>query len=298
MNSPTSSGNLPTSPTDSGQTPPADMPLPDAVRGHQSFCLGMYFVGLSAITFYLLVDTWPVSDNSSPTGFASFSIFGFGQLSPHADQRFMLTVIIAGALGSLIHSATSFADYVGNRSLTRSWIWWLVLRTPVGIALALLFYLVLRGGLIVPSLPGSAGQTNTTNLLNPYGIAAISALAGMFSKQATDKLREIFDTLFRTREPVGRADPLNRAKPTISSIEPAKLAVGGPIVLNVLGQSFHRDCTASVNGTLRQVEWQSPMRLTVTLLPEDVARKTELTLVIRNPGPVGGETEALRVVVE
>jgi hypothetical protein len=161
-----------------------------------------------------------------------------------------------------------------------------------------LFYFVLRGGLIVPSLPSSAGQTNTTNLLNPYGIAAISALAGMFSKQATDKLREIFDTLFRTREPVSRADPLDRAKPAISSIEPAKLAVGGPVVLTVLGQGFHRDCMAFVNGTVRQVDWQSDTRLTLTLLPEDVARRTELTLVIRNPGPGGGEAEAFRIVVE
>jgi hypothetical protein len=100
-----------------------------------------------------------------------------------------------------------------------------------------LFYLVLRGGLIVPSLP-SGRATDTTLLLNPYGIAAISALAGMFSKQATDKLREIFDTLFRTREPVNRADPLVGAVPVISGTEPAKLAVGGPMTLNVSVAAF------------------------------------------------------------
>ena len=33
-------------------------------------------------------------------------------------------------------------------------------------------------------------------------------MVGMFSKQATDKLRETFDTLFRTQQPVARADSL------------------------------------------------------------------------------------------
>lgn len=277
---------------------PTDTPISDAAPWYESLCLGLYFVVLALTTFYLLVATWPISNSNNTSELGKFSIFGWKDLSLEADQRLMVTVILAGALGSLIHSITSFADYVGNHRLGRSWIWYLVLRTPAGIALALLFYFVLRGGLIVPSLPNGSGQTNTTNLLNPYGIAAIAALAGMFSKQATDKLREIFDTLFRTREPVSRADPLARAKPVISGTEPAKLAVGGPVALSVLGQGFHRDCTASVSGTARPVEWQSETRLAVTLLPQDIAQKTEIRLVIRNPGPAGGDTEIFRVPVE
>ena len=120
-----------------------------------------------------------------------------------ADDRFLFTAIAAGALGS--HTLTSFADYMGNRALSKSWLWWFILRTPIGIAHALLFYVVLRGGLIVPTLPSGSSGADTTRFLNPYGVAAISALAGMFSKQTTDKLREILDTLFRTHEPVNRA---------------------------------------------------------------------------------------------
>jgi hypothetical protein len=188
-------------------------------------------------------------------------------------------------------------SYVGNRTLGESWIWWLVLRTPVGIALALLFYLVLRGGLIVPSLP-SGRATDTTLLLNPYGIAAISALAGMFSKQATDKLREIFDTLFRTREPVNRADPLVGAVPVISGTEPAKLAVGGPMTLNVFGRGFQRGCTASINGKPRNVQWLDDTRLIITLLADDLTAKAELKLIIHNPDPVGGSSAPFPVSVE
>src|SRR5262245_14841371 len=167
----------------------ADGPQPpDPVPWYGSLLLGIYFFTVAAITFYLLVASWPVSDAKDAPAFANLSLFGSAPFPVASDLRLFITVIAAGALGSLIHSITSFADYVGNRRLSKSWIWWLVLRMPVGVALALLFYLVLRGGLIVPSLPGGSGAANSTQLLNPYGVAAISALAGMFSKQATDKL--------------------------------------------------------------------------------------------------------------
>jgi len=37
-------------------------------------------------------------------------------------------------------------------------------------------------------------------------------LAGLFSKQATDKLREVFDTLFKPTDPPKRAEPLDPNK--------------------------------------------------------------------------------------
>ncbi|MBL7694890.1 MAG: hypothetical protein JNK91_08590 [Ferruginibacter sp.] len=44
--------------------------------------------------------------------------------------------------------------------------------------------------------------------INPFGVTAISILAGLFSRQAVDKLREIFENLFLTKEKVERANPL------------------------------------------------------------------------------------------
>jgi hypothetical protein len=34
--------------------------------------------------------------------------------------------------------------------------------------------------------------------LNPFGFVAVAALVGLFSKQATNKLDELFSTMFRT----------------------------------------------------------------------------------------------------
>ena len=64
----------------------------------------------------------------------------------HLIPDFSSKPVAAGALGSLVHCLTSFADFVGNRNLRQSWVWFLILRTPIGFALALLFYPVLRGG--------------------------------------------------------------------------------------------------------------------------------------------------------
>jgi hypothetical protein len=41
-----------------------------------------------------------------------------------------------------------------------------------------------------------------------YGVAAVSALAGMFSKQAADKLEEVFDGVLASHKDATRADKL------------------------------------------------------------------------------------------
>ena len=260
--------------------------------------LGIYFVCLAVFTFYLLIATWPVVGDDGQN-FAAASVFGY-DLKTTPDARLFITVVAAGALGSLVHCLTSFADYVGNRTLKRSWVWYLILRTPIGVALALLFYLVLRGGLIAPTLSStptdSTPKSHAWTLLNPYGLAAIAAMAGMFSKQATDKLSELFDTLFKTDHPVERRDPLTQP-PVISSADPASLTVGNAIELAILGQNFSTDCRALINGETRDVKWQSDTRLAVTLLPKDVATPGDLAIVVRNPSAAGGDSKEFAVPV-
>jgi len=46
--------------------------------------------------------------------------------------------------------------------------------------------------------------------LNPFGAVAICGLSGMFSKQATEKLREVFEDFFKTTSPL-HASPLTHA---------------------------------------------------------------------------------------
>jgi len=110
----------------------------------------------------------------------------------YREVDMLLLVLIAGALGSFAHGARSFVDFVGNRTLRASWSAWYLLYPFIGATLALIFYLAVRGGFMTTSA-GSTGKD-----VNLYGLTAISGLVGMFSKQATTKLSELFSTLFKT----------------------------------------------------------------------------------------------------
>jgi hypothetical protein len=263
----------------------------DQVSAQGITIFGVCFLVFTTLIFYFLVTTWPVlvPDTSVPAYatskfmFKPFRLFGQGPYDWEPDLRMLLTVIIAGAIGSLIHTLTSFGDYVGNRRLGTSWLWWFILRTPIGVALAIVAYLILRGGLIVPTLQTTkeTDLQGATLLLNPYAIAAFAALAGMFSRQATDKLREVFETVFTPQKPVKRDDPLNTGSEL--KIEPATLTMGQDQVLTITGRGFQKDTTATIDGKTRTFTWKSETEGTVTTLPEDVEKTGQLRLVITNP---------------
>ena len=144
------------------------------------------------LTIYCLVVVWPAG--GSATAVTSSTLLG-ARLRLDGDQRLFIVVAFAGFLGGLIHSARSLYWYVGNRSLRHSWLVMYVSLPFVGGALATVFYVVLRGGLV-------AGQT-TAAQLNVFGFAAVSALVGLFSPEAAEKLKQIFSTLLTTA-PAGR----------------------------------------------------------------------------------------------
>ena len=100
-------------------------------------------------------------------------------------------VLSFGAVGGLLHLLTSLGRFVGGRRLERSWALFYLLRPPVGAALGLLVYLILR--------MSALGQGTTTGIpaVNVYGVLAFSGLAGMFSRQAIEKLAEAFDVVFQ-----------------------------------------------------------------------------------------------------
>lgn len=131
-----------------------------------------------------------------------------------ARRHLFLIALAAGGIGACVYAVSSFADYFGNRQLRVSWVWWLLLRVPLGIGLAIVVYLMLRGGLLFL-------YNTPTNLaaeaINPHGVAGLCALVGLFSRQAMDKLYELFCTLFSTAKELGRRDKLTHAKPEPTS---------------------------------------------------------------------------------
>jgi hypothetical protein len=169
------------------------------------FGFGFYLIALNLLLLYALFRLWPgqVPLRADPLPVTLIPHFWVPYV--WTEVRILALAAIAGALGSYIHLTTSFADFLGNRQFVSSWKWWYVLRPFIGSALAVLIYFAVRGGLI----SGGAGAGD----LSPYGVSALAGLTGMFSKQATDKLRELFENLFKTETPP-RADPLKPQPPS------------------------------------------------------------------------------------
>jgi hypothetical protein len=153
--------------------------------------LAAYLIVIALVCTYALLVLWPSE------GVETVLLFG----TVDEELGLLLIVAFAGALGSLVHAATSFITYVGNRQLINSWILWYVMRPFIGMTLALVVYFAVRGGVFV--LSGA-------DIVNPFGAAAIAGGVGMFSRQAADKLRAVFEEVFRVKEEeeVPRADPL------------------------------------------------------------------------------------------
>lgn len=141
------------------------------------------------------------SSASSPSASAPSTpgkVSAFGREFKIWDEvRLLWIVILAGALGSLIHAMRSVYWYVGNRNLVRSWLAKYFVMPFTGSALAVMFYFVIRGGFFSPQSDFS--QTS------PFGFAALSAMVGLFSEQAVLKLKQVAETILS--KPESGADP-------------------------------------------------------------------------------------------
>lgn len=273
-----------------------------AVTGGTCLLLGVFLVALGFLSLYALIALWPaVEAATAPRAKPATIHLLWAQWTPSKEVTLLLLVTFSSALGSSLHAAISFTDYVGNRRLARSWIWWYVLRTFVGMALAVLFYFALRGGLFSANTP--------TDVINPFGIAALSGMVGLFSKQGTDKLREIFDTMFRTAPGQGddrRGDSIVNPRPMVGGAKPSRLVAGTEAAeVRVSGEGFIPASVVRVSRSVdgggpylqRETHFMSPNELRVRLHADDVKDDGTAFLTVLNPSPGGGESGAAEVEI-
>lgn len=152
--------------------------------------LGSSYIILIILLGLLVYYLWPEYEGEENT-YVPVSKFLWTSISLSLEHRIILLVLITGAIGSFVHSAGSFSNFVGENKLHKNWTWWYILRPFIGMAVAFVIYLVFRGGLLT--------DTNAEGL-NLYGILSLSALSGMFSDRATLKLKEIFDSMFQPKD--------------------------------------------------------------------------------------------------
>lgn len=258
--------------TENKKNPPANPRVRMGLLGR--VLLGGYMIIVSGLLVYCLFVMWSpakVENSELVTTTLFWNKFTFS-----TDVQLIIIVVILAALGSNVHNAMSFIDFTGNRKLFRSWVWWYILRIFVGVSLALIFYFVVRGGFL------SVGDN--TQDINKYGIAAISGLVGMFSKQATDKLRELFDNLFKTSKPDDREDKITDVIPQINEINPSNITAGAKgVSLTIKGSGFVEGSVVKIGEAECDTTFVNSEELTAKIPDTETAKLGEIRLTVINP---------------
>ena len=153
--------------------------------------VSVYTVAILSIGLYTFTSIWPSNSADLATNQTmTVTLRGTGvsfQLGP--ETQLLLVMIIAGAIGACVFSLFAIAHHLGaQKDFDVQWQAWYYLRPFVGAGLAMIFYFLVRGGVLAigANLQG----------LNLIVVAGLSALVGMFSEQALHKLQDLADTTF------------------------------------------------------------------------------------------------------
>lgn len=194
----------------------------------------------------------------------------FGELAS-PDQGLILLAMLAGITGSFLHASQSLITYVGNASFKASWTAWYFLRPWIGGILGFAIYFAFRAGLV-------AGA----NAVNPYGVIALSLLGGWFSKTTTDKLQEVFETMFKTDEDSNRKDKLRDfERPCVLEIKPSPVSVNTNEIM-ILGCNFIKGAVAFIDGQKLETEFKTETELIVSIIRRPAPGK-QVLIQIKNP---------------
>ena len=132
----------------------------------------IYLSTVSLVMLAVLLYVWPTSVSTNPI----------------ADPLVILLAALAGGLGGAVYATFSMIYHLGDGSTESSYVLWYFMRPVIGLVLGVVVFFVVRGGLLVITV----SQVD----LNLYGVAGISALAGISARQMMTKLREVLNSIF------------------------------------------------------------------------------------------------------
>lgn len=186
--------------------------------------LAVLLTGLAGLAAYSLIQFWPPgppSGSSVPPDSADVGWFVLTLSRVPRDVAYFVVVLLSGTIAGSVHSLRSLAWYVGNRNMRQSWFLRLMLLPIVGSLLALVTYIVLRAGFV--AAPGA------TDVVSPFGFAALGVLVGLFSDQTIGKLKDIFETVLTPAEK--GADTTKGTEPVVEHISPLSGAAGSELTI-------------------------------------------------------------------
>jgi len=155
----------------------------------------------------------------------------------HINTLLLLLVALAGFLGNMIHIATSLTTFLATGKFDRNWMLWYYVRPFTASALAMGIYFVFRGGFM-----NMSGDIVNINL---YGVMTISLLAGLFTDRATQKLKEVFDVIFKPKdERPGKLEGDFK----ITGVTPVEIEAGKENMITIKGEHLgSKKFTVTIN---------------------------------------------------
>jgi hypothetical protein len=119
------------------------------------------------------------------------------------EKALLGLAVLFGAVGASVHAVSSLVTWQGKNKFERSFVPWYVTKPIIGAALAAGIYFLLRSTLLTtvsaPPISGAAA-------INEYGVAGISLLVGIMTQQMTQKLRDVFDSMFGIQKGTDKGD--------------------------------------------------------------------------------------------
>ncbi|HEV7920283.1 MAG TPA: hypothetical protein VGR02_05775 [Thermoanaerobaculia bacterium] len=206
------------------------------------------------------------------------------------ERRLVLIVILCGAIGGFVYALRSYFWYVGNEKLTWSWVPLYLVAPFTSALLAVVMYLVIRGGFF--------SGASTVSDTSPYAFAALAALVGLFHRETAEKLRQIFEVAF-TKAETGK-DAAKNPAPVLTEIvtDPKPVPRDRDAQLKLVGSGFVRDSVVELNATplkSRAVR-VSDAELQVTVLKKELeAIKGKAIIAVHNPAPGGGLSDGIEL---
>jgi hypothetical protein len=252
--------------------------------------LVLYLLVLGLGASSCLFTTFPTKPPEGVASMVKCTVGGWTVFETTSDKALLYAALLAGIIGSFLHAAQSLATYVGNGDFKMSWAAWYVVRPWIGGILGYSLYFVARAGLV--------GGTGAGDGVNAYGVVAIGLLGGWFSKTTTDKLQEVFTTLFKTNEDDKRKDKLTAdVQPVIKDVAP-KPVTASVTELSVSGTGFVDGAVASIGQDILDTRFVSPTALTVSLAKVSKRPSGEVTIVVKNPSGTKPEAVPFKIKFE
>jgi len=235
------------------------------------------FAGIMSVL--VVISSFPlVSDGTLtfPTEGMGGPILSWFAAAQSPERGLLVLAFFGGLAGSFLHAAQSLASYLGNTKFKLSWTVWYLLRPLIGGVLGFALYFAMRAGLV----QGSDSP-------DPYGVVALGLLGGWFSKTTTDKLQEVYGTLFKTDADKERKDKLDSEDgmiPVIEKVDPSEI-MPDVAVLEITGEGFTKDSKVEIDEQQLTPEYVSENLLKVDLgaLEKRPAAK-DAALRVLNPG--------------